>query len=120
MESQARDMDESQNTQGGLVNRVLSEIREIDEPTGSGINDGSDSVVQGNVGVNAVDASLKPMTVEVHQPGTDVFPLEIQNLGTCAGIQIGPKTQDSAVFNPDIKDSIDGLRGVDHVTLFEQ
>ena len=58
-------------------------------------SDGGDSLVEGNVGVNAIDASLKPMTVEVYQPGTDVFPLEIQNVGTCGGIESSPKTPGS-------------------------
>jgi hypothetical protein len=95
MESQARDVDEGEDTKGSLVNGVLAEVGEIDESTGSGVNDSGDSVVQGNVGVNPIDASLKPMTVEVHQPGTNVLSLEIQNLGTCAGIEISPRLSES-------------------------
>ena len=99
MESQARDVEESEDTQGSLVNGVLAEVGEIDESSSSGVNDGGDSLVEGNVGVNAVDASLKPMTVEVHQPWTNVLSLKIQNVGTCPGIEIGLETQNPAVFD---------------------
>src|SRR6185295_2781532 len=102
-------VDESEDTQGSLINGVLAEVGEIDESTGPGVNDSGDSVIQGNVGVNPIDTSLKPMTVEVYQPGTNVLPLEIHNLGTGAGIEIGLEPQNPAIFDSDIKDSIDGL-----------
>jgi len=49
------------------------------------------------------------MTVKVYQPETNVLPLEIQNLGTGAGIEISLEPQNPAIFDSDIKDSIDEL-----------
>ena len=34
--------------------------------------------------------------------------------------RVVPRLQDLAVFDSDIKDSIDGLRGINDVALFEQ
>ncbi len=80
VKSQARDMHESQNSNRSLINGVLAEVGEIGKATRSGVDRCSDSMVQRNVRIDAIDASLKPMAVEVHQTGANIPPLEIQNL----------------------------------------
>ncbi len=113
-------MHESQDANRRLINRVLAEVGEIDEPASSSINHCGDSVVQANVRVDPIDTSLKPMSVEVHQTGADILSFEIQNFGVFAGVEFSSELQDLALFDPHIKDSINGLRGVDDVALFEQ
>ena len=68
-------------------------------------------MVQRNVRIYRIDASLKPMAVEVHQAGANIPPREIENLAAFAGIEIRAKVQDLARVDPHIQDAVYGLGG---------
>ena len=120
VKSQARDMHESQNSNRRLINGVLAEVGKIGKATRSGVDRCSDSMVQRNVRIDPIDASLKPMAVEVHQTGANILPLEIQNLAAFAGIKLRANVEDLARFDPYIPDAVNGLGRINDVAFLEQ
>jgi hypothetical protein len=113
-------MQEGQDANLGPINSMPSKLWKGYEPGSTGIHNRGDPVIQTDMGINAIEASFVPVTMQVNQAGANKLLLQIDDAHTCIGTERGAQILDSSASDAHIHLLTNPLGGINHVSPFEK